>query len=73
MSKTVEATYDGHVFRLSETLDILPDTKVWITVDTVPPNEPQSFLRVARGAHIDGPADWSENLDGYLYGRSTSD
>jgi hypothetical protein len=73
MSKTVEATYDGHVLRLSESLDILPDTTVWITVDTVPPRRPQSFLPVARGAAIDEPADWSENLDGCLYGRRASD
>ena len=27
-----------------------------------------SFLRVARSLNLDGPSDWSGNLENYLYG-----
>ena len=27
----------------------------------------ESFLDTAMSIHLDGPADWSENLDQYLY------
>jgi hypothetical protein len=72
MSKTIEATYDGTVLRLTEALDILPDTRVWVTVDTVAPDSPKGFLATAIAAKIDGPTDWSENLDSYLYDNKTS-
>ncbi len=30
--------------------------------------EPYSFLRFARSLKLDGPEDWSERIDDYLYG-----
>jgi hypothetical protein len=30
--------------------------------------EPYSFLKFAMSLNLDGPEDWSENLEGYLYG-----
>ena len=30
--------------------------------------EPYSFLKFAMSLNLEGPEDWSENLEGYLYG-----
>jgi len=30
---------------------------------------PGSFLRTARALKLDGPRDWSENFENYLYGN----
>jgi hypothetical protein len=30
--------------------------------------EPYAFLRILKDAHIQGPPDWSENHDKYIYG-----
>lgn len=37
--------------------------------ETLPDEEirPRSFLRTARSLQLEGPADWSANLDHYLY------
>jgi hypothetical protein len=44
---------------------------VWVVVETKPPawKAKQSFLRTARALNLDGPLDWSANLDNYLYGE----
>jgi predicted DNA-binding antitoxin AbrB/MazE fold protein len=72
MSKTIEATYDGEVLRLSESLDIQPETKVWVTIQKVAPGNQASVLRAAQSARIEGPEDWSENLDTYLHEHKTT-
>jgi hypothetical protein len=42
-----------------------------------PESEPErnrgNFLIVAQSANLDGPPDWSENLDEYLYGGKQID
>lgn len=70
MIQTVEAVYDGTVLRPDTALELEPNTRVRITVEALPPAEPApaSFLRTARSLDLRGPADWSENLDSYLYG-----
>jgi hypothetical protein len=70
MIQTVDATYDGAVFRPAVPLSLLPNTKVRITVEVVEKDEKQSvsFLDVAASLNLEGPADFSENLDKYLYG-----
>jgi len=35
--------------------------------------EPYSFFKVASTLNLDGPPDWSENLDAYLYGGKSLD
>ena len=35
--------------------------------------EPYSFFEVASSLNVDGPPDWSENLDAYLYGGKLLD
>ena len=73
MTRTIEATFDGEVLRPTETLDIAPQSKVWITVETSDKTKPLSFLDAAVAASIEGPVDWSENLEAYLYGGKSAD
>jgi hypothetical protein len=70
MTQTVEAVYDGTVLRPETSLGLQPNTRVRLTVEVLPPAEaaPSSFLRTARSLDLRGPADWSANLDSYLYG-----
>jgi len=74
MIQTVEAVYDGKVLRPETALSLEPNTRVRITVEPVQKNgEAQaSFLRTARSLDLSGPADWSTNLDNYLYGDADS-
>ena len=69
MSTIVHATFDGAVFRPTEPVDLKPNTSVSLTVETqtAKPIASASFLQTARSLNLEGPADWSENLDKYLY------
>ena len=74
MTKTLKAVFDGEVLRPIEPVHLAPNTKVRLTlVIDEPATAPQSFLQTARGLELDGPADWSENLDTYLYGQADND
>jgi predicted DNA-binding antitoxin AbrB/MazE fold protein len=70
MSRTIEALYDGTAFRPAEPITLEPNTRVWIVIETILPVAEQgtSFLRIARSLNLEGPADWSANFEGYLYG-----
>ena len=70
MSQTVEAIYDGTVLRPETALGLEPNTRVRITVEVLPAADAtrMSFLDTARSLKLEGPADWSANLDKYLYG-----
>jgi hypothetical protein len=69
MTQTVEAVYDGAVLRPETALGLQPNTRVRLTVEVLPSEAaPTSFLRTARSLDLRGPADWSANLDSYLYG-----
>ena len=72
MTQTLEATFDGEVFRPTETVELKPDTRVQLTVTVKPMAEepPKSFLSVARSLRLSGPADWSSRVDDYLYGEA---
>ena len=71
MSVAIEAFFDGTVLRPARPLALEPNTRVWVVVETKPPawKAKQSFLRTARALNLDGPLDWSANLDNYLYGE----
>ena len=75
MTKTLEATFDGAVFRPDGPVELQPDTRVEITVTVKSPPEQKakSFLQVARLLQLTGPADWSERVDEYLYGGAKPD
>lgn len=70
MTRTLEATFDGDVFRPDNPVELEPNTRVRITIERAKPaeQEPESFLRVARALKLEGPSDWSSRLDDYLYG-----
>jgi predicted DNA-binding antitoxin AbrB/MazE fold protein len=71
MCKTIEAMFDGAVFRPAEPVGLEPNTRVRITVEPVAPAEerPASFLETARSLNLEGPRDWSVNFHRYLYGE----
>jgi hypothetical protein len=81
MTTTIEATFDGEVFRPKQPVSLEPNTPVKLTVESSAPSAPQeqlgvktvkshSFFDVARSLRIeDGPPDWSANIDKYLYGE----
>ena len=72
MIKTLNAVYDGKAFWPEEPPDLSPETKVRLTVSIIEKIKPQkeSFLQTARSLKLDGPEDWSSNLEDYLYGES---
>jgi predicted DNA-binding antitoxin AbrB/MazE fold protein len=70
MTLILEAVYDGEVLRPVQPLDLKPNTRLRITVET---NEPEtkvkrSFLQTARSLELEGPPDWSARIEEYLYG-----
>lgn len=69
MSTTIDATFDGTVFRPINEVALPPDTLVRLTIEELPKKtgKPHCFLEFAKSLNIEGPADWSENLDEYLY------
>jgi predicted DNA-binding antitoxin AbrB/MazE fold protein len=68
MTTTIEAVFDGKVLRPDRPLKLEPNTRVTLTVTTPDTSEAtESFLDTAMSIHLEGPADWSENLDRYLY------
>ena len=70
MSQTLDAVFDGNVFRPDGPIQLEPNTRVRLTFEPAPTSahEPESFLRVARSLNLEGPPDWSTRLDEYLYG-----
>lgn len=70
MVETIAAVFDGKVFHPAEPIALEPNTRVRITIETVPPDvdEATSFLQTARSLGLEGHSDWSANLDKYLYG-----
>jgi hypothetical protein len=80
---SVDATYDGKVVLPDEPLPLPPDARVTISFEMAdeeqPPaetkkkGEPYAVLKAALAANIEGPPDWSERVDHYLYGTSFDD
>jgi predicted DNA-binding antitoxin AbrB/MazE fold protein len=70
MTTIIEATFDGTVFRPSQPVALEPNTPVRLIVEsaTSPENKPLSFLDTLQSIKIEGPPDWSANVDKYLYG-----
>jgi predicted DNA-binding antitoxin AbrB/MazE fold protein len=71
MIKTLNGTFDGQVLRPDEPVDLEPNTRVRITIETTdaPEAKTRSFLRTARSLKLEGPSDWSDRFEDYLYGR----
>jgi predicted DNA-binding antitoxin AbrB/MazE fold protein len=64
MSQTLDATFDGAVFRPDQPIELESNTRVRITIEpaTKSDERSESFLRVARSLNLDGPKDWSSRL-----------
>jgi predicted DNA-binding antitoxin AbrB/MazE fold protein len=71
MVQVLEAVFDGVVLRPDTPVELEPNTRVRITIETVEPRETKavSFLQTALSLNLEGPADWSERFEDYLYGR----
>ena len=69
--KTLEATFDGAVFRPDTPPGIPPDTRCRISVEEIPSEEPRGnvwdVLERLAGT-IDAPEDWAEEHDHYIHG-----
>ncbi len=72
MATTIEATFDGQVFRPVGVISLPPNTTVRLTVEPLA-ETPASFLRTARSLNLEGPPDWASNLDAYLHGEGGED
>ncbi|MDO9535519.1 MAG: hypothetical protein Q7J85_09380 [Bacillota bacterium] len=72
MTKTLNAIYDGKAFWPEKPLNLSPDTRVRLIIDIVETSKKKSssFLQTARNLNLDGPKDWSSNLEDYLYGEN---
>lgn len=70
MTKSLHATFDGLVLRPDEPVELAPNTRVRITIETIdaPAEKAMSFLQTARSLNLQGPSDWSAHLEDYLYG-----
>jgi predicted DNA-binding antitoxin AbrB/MazE fold protein len=73
MAQILEAVFDGAVLRPDTPLELEQGARVRITIEAVTPpvaeeeSQARSFLRTARSLQLEGPPDWSANLDEYLY------
>jgi hypothetical protein len=69
MTQTLEATYDGEVIRLDDPIELEPNTRVRITIETelIPKRKGKSFLQTAKSLNLKGPSDWSARFEDYLY------
>jgi len=70
MTKTMTAIYDGQCLRPEAPLDLKPNTRCRITVETpsdATPGDAWDALASATGS-VQAPSDWAEQHDHYLYG-----
>lgn len=67
--QVIEAVYDGRVFLPQQSPSLKANTRVRITVEPVRVKRARkkSFLASARAITINAPADFSTNVDEYLY------
>ena len=66
----LNAIFDGKVLQPEEDIDLKPNTRVRIIIESAEPEKKKtlSFLNTARSLELDGPSDWSARLEDYLYG-----
>jgi len=70
MVQVLDAIFDGVVLRPEEPVELAPNTRVRIIIETIESAETEtpSFLQTARSLNLEGPSDWSEKIEDYLYG-----
>lgn len=74
MGKTVRALFDGRALWPETSIDVKPGTTVTVTVKPIDDRvkfkaRGASFIETARSLNLDGPSDWSQRLEEYLYGE----
>ena len=59
----------GTVLHPEEPVDLESGTYLRTTIETIKPAKAKagSFLQTARSLKLEGPSDWSTNLEDYLY------
>jgi hypothetical protein len=70
MTQKLKAIFDGKVFRPEGPVSFPAHTSVELTVQTAEKakkGKPYSLLHLASAAKLQGPKDFSTNLDDYLY------
>ncbi len=70
MTQTLKASFDGKVFTPKEPVNFPAQSDLEIVVRTAKKKAaaaPYSALKLAASLKLKGPADFSENLDEYLY------
>lgn len=75
MLKSIEAIFDGEVFRPAEEVELEANTRVRLLFNTIliENANPLSFLDLASQLELDGPEDWSSKIDEYLYAIPDTD
>ncbi|HZO88958.1 MAG TPA: antitoxin family protein [Chthonomonadaceae bacterium] len=70
MSQTVEAIFDGEVFRPETPLDLRPNTRYRITIESLADTSEADVWTLLGNltGSIEAPADWASEHDHYLYG-----
>jgi hypothetical protein len=73
MRVELNAIFDGKVLLPEEDVDLKPNTRVRVIIESTEPEEKKSlsFLNTALRLNLDGPYDWSARLEEYLYGEIT--
>lgn len=75
MSEKLYATFDGEVLRPERPVYLRPNTRVRLTIEEASEAgmpKPSSFLKTAQSLELEGPEDWSEELEEYLYSDNSS-
>jgi predicted DNA-binding antitoxin AbrB/MazE fold protein len=67
MTQILEATFDGEVFKPLTPVQLPKNARVQLQIKTT-----RSFLDTAESLELEGPTDWSQRIDEYLYGESSS-
>ena len=69
MTEIIDATFDGKVFLPDKPVRLRPNTHVKIRIESEMASEKakqNSFLDTARSLNLNGPEDWSDNINHYL-------
>jgi hypothetical protein len=69
-TKTLHAVFDGKVLEPEESLDLEPNVRYLVTIERKEAIGKQNLWDVLSefAGMVEGPEDWSEEHDHYLYG-----
>lgn len=74
MTVSLTATYDGKVFRPDQPVSLPKNSRFVLTLVKIPDTTDQAEspwdVLDKHAASVDAPADWSSEVDHYLYGTA---